>query len=99
MNDMLQDDLDKFREIRGSGGMDTSIPALIELGFGVATALVALGSLVALMLWVPDTVDGTSWMGVSAVCLAVTGIPAGAVYGLRRGGAEMIQAIVRSYAG
>lgn len=95
MSDMVQDDLEKVRSV-SSGGIDTSIPALIELTLGVATAFVALGWLAAL-LWVPDPVDGLTWMSVGATLMSLFGIPAALVYGLRRGGAEMARAIVREY--
>lgn len=94
--DMLKDDLEKVSDLR-SGGMDTSIPALMELAFGSLAGLTALLWIVALF-WVPDPITGQTWMGLGALGGVLFGLPAGAIFMLRRGGAEVLMAIVRESA-
>lgn len=98
MNDALSDDMEKFRELEGSGGFDMSPPAVIELAFASLTALVALGWLVSL-LWVPDAINGQTWMGLGALGMVMFGVPAGAIYVLRRGGIDVVKAVIRDMVG
>lgn len=95
MNDMLEDDLEKLQSMRGQG-MDTSIPALIELGLAVCLALVALAWFAAL-LWTPDPLGGTTWMAMGVLGGILFGAPLGLIYALRRGGAELIARTIRGY--
>jgi len=94
VNDALSDDIDKFRELESGGGFDLTPPAAIEIGFASLTAVVALGWLVSL-LWVPDTIDGQTWMGLGTLGLVMFGAPAAAVYALRRGGMEIVRDVIR----
>jgi len=95
MNDMLGDDLEKFQSMSGQG-MDTTIPALIELGFAICLALVALAWFAAL-LWTPDPIGGTTWMGLGVLGGILFGVPLGLIYALRRGGKELIGRTIRGY--
>lgn len=95
MSDMLEDDLEKFQSMRGQG-MDTSIPALVELGFAVCLALVAIAWFAALW-WTPDPIAGTTWMGLGVFGLILFGAPFGLIYALRRGGAELLTRTIRGF--
>lgn len=89
----VEDDVQKFRELRQRDG-NRSIPALIEGAFAMLLGLCALAWF-ASMWWVPDTISGTEWMGFGGLIAVMFGLPAGAIYWLRRGGVEVIQALIR----
>lgn len=93
-NELARKDLEKVSAYQGQG-LDTSLPAMIELGFGSLTALVAICWFVA-MYWVPDPIPGTTWFGVGMVGLVLFGLPAGTIFVLRRGGADVVRAIAQS---
>lgn len=95
-SDLLEDDFRKFQQYRGKG-MDTSIPAMLELGFGAVTLLIGFVWLVSLY-WVPDPIDGQVWMQAGMLGLLIFGGPAGLIFMLRRGGSEVLMAMVREFA-
>ena len=92
---MVQDDIAKVKSVSGNGGMDTSLPALMELAFASLTGVTAVVWFLAILL-VPDTIDGITWMSLGALGLVLFGLPAGLLYLLRRGGATVIRDLVRS---
>lgn len=94
LNSEFRDDVQKFRKLNRRDGMDWSLPAFIELAFGSLTAVAGLAWLVSLW-WVPDVIPGTTWMGLGMLGLVLFGGPAALVYGLRRGGADVVRALVR----
>jgi len=95
INDEFSDDIDKFRNLDTGGGFDMAPPALLELAFLSLTALVGLAWLVGLF-FVPETgLDGPTWMGLGALGVVMFGLPAAAIYGLRRGGMGVVRAVVR----
>lgn len=94
VNDAFSDDIEKFRDLEGRDGFDLTPPAALELAFASLTALVALGWLVSL-LWVPDTINGQTWMGLGALGMVMFGAPAAAIYGLRRGGMDIVKRVIR----
>lgn len=102
MNDdldgMLKDDLEKFQSMRGNGGMDTTLPALIELAFTALTGLVVIAWFLSLFL-LSDSVDGVTLMSLGMLGLVMFGLPAGLIYALRRGGATVIRDMIRGMAG
>lgn len=91
--ELLRNDLEKFGDLSGDG-FDTSLPAMIELGFVAMTTLVLLCWLV-MLLWVPDPIDGQQWMGFGMVGLLMFGVPGGLLFILRRGGAAVLIAVIR----
>lgn len=93
-SDMLEDDLEKIKDLRGSDGMDMTIPAIAELVFATLTALTAIVWLAALY-WTPEPISGQDWMLGGVVGLGMFGGPAAATYFLRRGGAGLIMDFVR----
>lgn len=90
---LVEQDKQKFQQYSGQG-FDTSVPAVVELAFGVATALLAVVWFLSL-LWVPDVIDGTTWMALGMLGLILLGTPAGVIYLLRRGGADTLQQVIR----
>lgn len=94
VNDAFSDDIDKFRELETGDGFDLTPAAALEIAFASLTALVTLGWLVSL-LWVPDTINGQTWMGLGTLGLAMFGAPAAAVFALRRGGMEIVRDVIR----
>lgn len=98
VNDAFSDDMEKFRDLEGRDGFDLTPPAAIELGFASLTAVVALAWLVSL-LWVPDTINGQTWMGLGALGMVMFGAPAAAIYALRRGGMQVLQTVIRDMVG
>lgn len=95
---MLEDDLETISSLWSGDGMDTSIPALVELAFGSLTAISALAWIV-LLFFVPDVVGGQAWMALGGLALVLFGVPAGVVYVLRRGGSDVLMAMIREHAG
>jgi len=91
---MVSNDMDRMQRVGSGDGMDWSVPAVVELTFLSLTALVGIVWLVSL-LWVPEPIDGQTWMGMGMLGLLMFGAPAGMVFALRRGGAEMVRAIIR----
>lgn len=94
---MAQQDVQKIRQYQG-GDVEATIPNLVELVLGGLTALHAVVWFGAILL-VPDTIDGTTWMGLGLLGLVLFGGPAGLIYWLRRGGAETIRAVVQNMTG
>lgn len=95
LNDAVQQDLQQYRRLRENGGFDTSIPALVELGFASIAAVIALVWFAAMFLWVPNPLSGSVWMGFGLFGLGVFGGAAGLIHLLRNGGAATIRALVR----
>lgn len=95
LDDAVQRDLEQFRRLQQNGGVDTSVPALVELIFASIAAVIALVWFAAMFLWVPDPVPGTVWMGFGLFGLGIFGGAAGLIYVLRRGGATTIRVLVR----
>ncbi|MFW5900393.1 MAG: hypothetical protein ACOCTH_01285 [Halodesulfurarchaeum sp.] len=93
---MVEDDLERVSGLVG-GGLDTSIPSIIELFFGAATTFVAVTWFVT-MFFVPDPIDGQAWFSLGMLGLFLFGVPAAGTYWLRRGGADVIMAVLRAYA-
>lgn len=89
---MVREDIDAVRSL-ARGGVDTSVPVLLELGLASLTGLVLLCWLLAL-LWVPDPIPGDMWMAIGMLGLVLFGLPAGTIYVLRRGGADVVRALV-----
>lgn len=97
--DLWRDDVRRVREVAGGGGgVDTSLPAMVEGGFGALTALVGLVWFL-MLFWVPDPISGGAWMGFGMLGLVLFGAPTGAIYALRRGGAEVVREVARSVGG
>lgn len=95
LGELVRNDVQRFRELRRSdGGLDSGLPAMIELGFGSLSALAGL-TWVLMLLWVPDPIDGGTWMGFGMLGLVLFGLPTGLIYVLRRGGAEVVREVVR----
>lgn len=92
----VEDDLQKFRELRDRDSDGWALGGIVE---GVFATLTALGGLAwfASMWWVPDTLSGTEWMGFGALIGVMFGLPALAIYTLRRGGAQVVKAMLRSF--
>lgn len=92
----VSDDLDKFRQLRKRDRDGWDLGGLVE---GAFATLTAIGGLVwfASMWWVPDTLTGTEWMGFGALIGVMFGLPAVAIYVLRRGGAQTIQTLIRAW--
>lgn len=89
MNDMVREDVEKFRRYRGRGGVERTLPALVELALTGTTALIALVWLGSLY-FVPDPIPGQMWMGIGMLGLVIVGVPAAAVALLRRGGVDTL---------
>ncbi len=96
LEEMVQKDKERFRDLSGGDGMDLSPPALIELVFFSLTALTLLAWLASLFLF---DVDGQTWMGLGALGLVMFGLPAGLIFVLRRGGAEVVERMIRNVTG
>jgi len=96
IGEMVESDVEKFKRLRSRGGW--GLPGYLELGFGAVTGVVLVGWLLAL-LWVPDPIDGNAWMGVGMLALLLTGVPTAAIFWLRRGGADIVRAVVRGLVG
>lgn len=95
----LQKDLEKFREFRNrDGGLTTSVPSLLELAFGSLTALLGIVWLVSLW-WVPDVIAGETWMGLGILGIVLVGLPFLAIYWFRRGGIDVLRALLREVVG
>ncbi len=92
LEEMVQKDKERFRDLSGGDGMDLSPPALIELVFLLLTGMTLIAWFVSLFLF---DVDGQTWMGIGALGLVMFGLPAGLVFALRRGGAEVVESIIR----
>ncbi len=92
IEEMVQEDKERFRDLSGGDGMDMTIPALFELTFLLLTGLTLIAWFVSLFLF---DVDGQTWMGVGALGLVMFGLPAGLIFALRRGGAEVIEGFIR----
>lgn len=93
-HEMLQDDIEKFRDLQGRGGLEATPPAILEIVGGILTAVLVLVWLAA-MLWVPDPIDGRAWFAFGMLSLGLFGGPTAAIYWLRRGGAEVILQLIR----
>jgi len=93
MSDMWRDDVDKFQRLADQDS-DWGLPAYMELGFGTLTGLTVVGWLIGLYL---APVDGPTWMGLGGLGLVLFGLPTALIYGLRRGGIELVRAVVREY--
>jgi len=89
-----QKDLEKFRQMRRQDG-NRSAGGWLEGVLAMAASLVACAWFVTMWLWVPDPIDGQTWMGLGALGMSVTGVPAAIIYYGRRGGAEMFKQIIR----
>lgn len=98
-DDALSDDMEKFQQYRRRDqSVEMTPPALMEVVLLGAAALVALAWF-ASMFWVPEVIDGTTWMALGALGMLVTALPGGIVYWLRRGGAKEIERVLRFYLG
>ncbi len=93
-SDMLEQDMQKVQRMRANDG-ERSKPALIEATLAGLTGVVGLVWVISLF-WVGEFYDGTTWMAIGMFALTLTGVPAAIVYGLRRGGIELIRTIVQS---
>jgi len=93
-----QKDLEKFRRMRRQDN-SRSAGGWLEAILGLAAAIVAAAWFVTMWLWVPDPIDGPTWMGLGALGMSVTGLPAAIIYYGRRGGArvakQLIQEVIR----
>ena len=93
----IERDIEKFRRYRRRDGRDLAPGAIAEGAFAAVLGLTGLVWLV--LLWfTPDPVPSTLWMGVGMLGLVLFGLPAGAIYVLRRGGAETLRRLVREVA-
>jgi len=90
----LQEDIEKIRRYRGQGIRDVGLAALVEGVFASLTGLVGIVWFASLY-WVPDVIPSETWMAAGMVGLLVFGLPAGAIYMLRRGGAQVIERVIR----
>lgn len=92
----VEDDLQKFRELRARDRDGWDVGGVVE---GVFATLFAFGGIAwfASMWWVPDTISGTEWMSFGALIAIMFGVPAGAIYVLRRGGAEVAKQLLQSF--
>ena len=97
INEMAREDVEKFKNLSGDG-MEWSLPAMIELVLGALTTGVVLTWLIS-MYWVPDPIDGSIWMGLGMLGAAVFGLPLAVIVVMRRGGADVIRAVVRGVVG
>jgi len=87
----VSDDIEKFRELRNR---ESGPWVKFELVFGSLTALVGIVWFVSI-IWVPDTIDGATWMGLGMLGLGLFGAPTAAIYWLRRGGVVTVKRVVR----
>lgn len=85
------EDIQKFRELRNRD-QSWSIPGILEGVLAACTGLVAVVWFAGLFLL---DVEGTTWMGLGALGGLLFGTPAAIVYGLRRGGAEIVRQTIR----
>lgn len=93
---LVEEDKEKFKDL--SFSTDTSAPAIAEGVLIGLAGVVCMAWLVALF-WVPDTIDGTTWMSLGVLGLLLTATPAGAIYWLRRGGIETIARMIAQVVG
>jgi hypothetical protein len=89
-----QEDIEKARQLSREG-VDTTRPALIEVVLVGLAACVGIVWLAALFLWTPEPLSGTQWMSLGAIGGCLFGIPAVAIWWLRRGGIRTIQRTIR----
>ena len=94
MSDMVQDDMQRFRELQ-SKDMGNSVPAVLEMLFAGAAALVAVAWLISLY-WVPEVIPSKTWMLGGALGVFIFGLPAGILYLGRRGGVAFVERLVQS---
>lgn len=101
---MPNDDLERLvkqdKETLKNASFDTdfSTLAVVEGLFIALAGVVCMAWLVALY-WVPDTIDGTTWMSLGTLGLLLTGTPAGAIYWLRRGGVKQLARLIGQVVG
>jgi Flp pilus assembly protein TadB len=86
---LIEQDKERFRRLERRD-MDTTAPALIEIVFFGLACLVVVAWLAAMFVWVPQPIDGTTWMSLGALGMVLFGGPGVAIYWLRRGGARDI---------
>jgi len=97
LDSMVKNDLEKFQDLDGDMSMDP--PAILELVFISLTAVTVLAWFASMFLLVPDTIPSKVWMGGGLFGLVVFGVPAALVFFLRRGGVEVVRAVVRGFVG
>lgn len=96
MSDDIQDWLERDKERlqnMNTGGREWGVAGYLEAGLASITALIALAWLLS-MWWVPDPIDGTTWMGLGMLGMALFGLPTVAIYWLRRGGTVVVREIL-----
>lgn len=93
--EMIEEDMEKFRRLQESGGFDNSLPAWLEL-IGATLTAILVGLWMLSLLWVPDPIGGRAWMGVGMIGLVLFGGPTALIYWLRRGGAQLLIDLARS---
>ncbi|MFW5956347.1 MAG: hypothetical protein ACOCQY_02975 [Halorhabdus sp.] len=91
VEEMVQDDMDRFRDLSGDG-MEMSFPAILELSFLSLTGVSLIGWFLSLFLF---DVDGPTWMGMGMLFLVLFGLPTALIFGLRRGGAEIVDGLIQ----
>lgn len=87
IDDLISDDIENIRNRQG--GMDRTLPAMVELGFLSLTALAGVGWLIALF-FTPDPIPSGVWLGGGMLAVGAFGFPAAVIYIMRRGGPRMI---------
>jgi len=95
LDGMVQDDLEKFQDLDGDMSMDP--PAILELVLLTLTAVTVLAWFASMFLLVPETIPSKVWMGGGMLALVVLGVPTGLVFAMRRGGVEVVRAVVQDF--
>lgn len=93
LDEMVRQDIEQLRRL-ATNRQDTGLPVLIEVVLWSLTAVVAIVWLLA-MFWTPDPIPAGAWLGLGMLGLGLFGLPAGAMYVLRNGGATVIRGVVR----
>jgi len=89
---MASRDIQRLKQMQSTG--DVGPGARLELVFGGLTMMTGMVWMLSI-IWVPDPIDGGVWMGLGLLFLGMFGAPTGAVYWLRRGGADIVRQMVR----
>lgn len=93
-----QEDVQKFKQMRRRDN-NRQAGGWLEAILGVLAALVGVAWFVTMWLWVPEPIDGPTWMGLGALGMSVTGLPAAIIYYARRGGARVFKREIRRLIG
>lgn len=97
--DMVEDDLEKFRRYRQrDNGFDGGKAAWAEAILFLVSTVVAIAWLASL-LWVPETIDGATWMSLGALFGLLFGVPTVGLYWVRRGGVATLARFAREFGG